>query len=186
VSTLAILAVFNGQLRSIDVIGIVITVSGVLVVSGIFNSRRSEKRLTPGVLYGLATLFLWGIAYALLGQAVVSIGWQKSVLIDITSGMLALFSVFALTSIHELKGLLSNSYFKDKFIIGTAVLQLSGGVIFSIGLAHTHSTAIMTTISSCYPSITIYLALKHFDERKRLILVLGSLITIIGVIVLTF
>lgn len=45
--------------------------------------KRSQRKITRGLAYALATLVLLGCAFALLGEAVSRLGWQKATLIDI-------------------------------------------------------------------------------------------------------
>jgi uncharacterized membrane protein len=178
------LLIFNGLLRTIDLLGIVIVVTGIAIASGLLGAKSSERKLNPGVLYALATIFLWGVAYALIGQSVAAIGWQKSVLIDTSSGLIALYAVLALTERKALRASLNTKYIKDKFITSTAAIQLSGGIVFTIGLAHSKSPAVITAIAACYPSITALLAFKHLGEKKHKINLIGSFLTIAGVIIL--
>ncbi|MEK7599883.1 MAG: DMT family transporter [Patescibacteria group bacterium] len=185
ISTLAILLLFNGSLRSLDILGILIVVVGIVTASGIFESKQSERRISRGVLFGFTTFILWGFAYALLSQAVESIGWQKATLIDTFTGLIALLLILFFVVGHNLKQSLDISFLKDRFILITAFTQLFGGIIFAIGLAHSQSPAVITAISACYPALTVFLALRHFDEKKQTIPIIGGLVAVAGIIILS-
>ncbi len=185
VSAAAVLLLFHTHVSSHDLFGILVIVIGIVAASGVVGDRKSNQKLTPGVLYGLLTLLVWGIAYALLGQAVSRIGWEKSTLIDMGSGFVALIVVLTLTAKRALRASLHFRFATDRFIVGAAFIQLLGGIIFAIGLAHARSSAVITAISATYPALTIFLALKYLEEKKRVISLAGSALTIIGVVLLT-
>jgi uncharacterized membrane protein len=185
-SALVAVAVFGIVLRPLDVIGIVVTVVGITIASGILNTSKSEKRLTSGVFYSLATFILWGLAYALLAKSVTSMGWQKSAVVDTLSGLVALVIVITMTGERKAWHSFKSGIFKDKYVLGTASAQLLGGIVFTFGLAHARSTTVLTTIAATYPALTILLAIKHLNEKKQLFSIAGAFITMMGVIILSF
>ena len=77
VTTLLVLTVLGGSLTWIQIMGILLVITGIVAASGIFETKPGERRLSKGVIYALMTFVFWGIAFAFLGQAVVTIGWQK-------------------------------------------------------------------------------------------------------------
>ena len=190
VSLLILLGVFGGTLPSIEIVGIIVTVIGIVIASGLGDIRKSETKLTVGIGYGIAAFLLWGLAYAMLGKSVNLIGWQKSALIDTCAGFIALMVVLALISLKDpnqkLGRLFKSKAYTDKYVLGTALVQLSGGIIFTIGLAHAQSGSVITAISATYPALTILLAVKHFGEKKKLVPLTGAFITILGVVILSF
>jgi uncharacterized membrane protein len=185
VSTLIVLSVFGGSLRVLEMVGILITVVGLSMASGLLDIKKSDKKFTVGVVYGIISFLLLGLAYAMLGESVVQIGWQKSALIDTFAGLLALVVTLALISRQNLKKALQERSYGDKFVLLTALAQLIGGIVFTIGLAHAKSAAVITAISATYPVLTIFLALTHFGEKKQLVPLIGAFITIAGVIILS-
>lgn len=186
VSMLILLGIFGGSLHPIQIFGILVTIIGIVVASGLFDIRKSEKKLTAGVVYGITTFLLWGVAYAMLGKSVGIMGWQKSALIDTCAGLAALIIVLALISHQNLGKLFKSKAYKDKYVLGTALIQLLGGIIFTVGLAHAQSSAVITAISASYPALTVFLALKHFGEKKQFAPLTGAFVTILGIIILSF
>jgi drug/metabolite transporter (DMT)-like permease len=185
ISVLIALVVFGVSLRTLDVVGILVAVAGVVIASGLYGIKRSERKFTPGVAYGITAFLLWGLAYAMLAKSVTTIGWQKSALVDTLAGLIALTIVLALTSDRKTWLNIKTKSFKDPYVLGTAFIQLIGGIAFTIGLEHARSTAVITTISATYPALTIFLALKHFEEKRQILPIAGAALAIIGVIILS-
>lgn len=185
ISTLVLLLFFQTKLTILELVGVFIIVLGVVLASGIMETKQSERKFSTGLIYASLTVVLWGSAYALLGQAVNTIGWQKATLVDTLAGFISLFSLFAITQREALKKSLHLDQAKNPFIIGTALTQLLGGIIFTIGISKTKSPAIIIALSATYPALTILLALKHLDEKKQLSSLAGAFLTIIGVVILT-
>jgi drug/metabolite transporter (DMT)-like permease len=185
ITTLIVIVFFGGVLRFMDILGIIIVVGGIVIASRMLPFKKSQNLVTRGVLYGFLTFIFWGLGYAMLGQAVSKIGWQKATLIDIFSGLIALLVIIIFTLDQKLRKNMAFANFTDKYILTVAIIQLLGGVIFSYGLAHARSIAVITTISASYPALTILLALKYFGEKKSLVPLIGAFITVGGIIVLS-
>jgi drug/metabolite transporter (DMT)-like permease len=185
VSLLIILLIFGGSLKPLEIVGIVIVVIGIAIASGILNTNKSERRLSKGIIYALLTVVIWGIAYALVGKSVASLGWQKATLVNFYAGLAIL--PIALTIIvgkQFWKGI-NRNIVKDKYIITAAITQSLGGVVFNIGVSHTTSSAVITAISASYPALTIFLALKGLKEKAKTVSLIGAFTTIIGIVVLS-
>jgi uncharacterized membrane protein len=185
ISVIITVVIFGGVLRPLDTIGILVAMVGVIIASGLLNIKRSERKFSPGIVYAIVAFILWGLAYAMLAKAVTTIGWQKAALVDTTSGLIALLVVIAMTSGGKTWRNIKTKSFKDPYILATAFVQLLGGIAFTIGLEHARSTAVITAISATYPALTIFLALKHFGEKKQMIPIGGATLTIIGIIILS-
>jgi uncharacterized membrane protein len=184
VTTILVLAVFGGSLSGSQMLGIALIIAGIIAASGLFGAKTSERRITAGVGYGLLTFLAWGVAFALLGQGVAAIGWQKGTLVDIWFEFLAILIMLPLLG-HKAALVKGYRVYIDKFIIGSALIQLFGLVIFDVGLTITSSTAVITAISASYPALTVFLAWKHLGEKQTVIPLAGAVVTVIGVIVLS-
>lgn len=188
ITVLITVMVFGGMLLPLDLLGISLATIGVVIASGLLSITRSERKFTPGVMYGIAAFLLWGVSYAMLAVAVTAIGWQKAALVDTTVGLIALIAVIALTSGKKTWRNMRAKRFmglRDPFILAAAFVNLLGGIAFTIGLEHARSTAVITAISATYPALTIFLALKLFGEKRQLVPLGGALLAIVGVIVLS-
>jgi drug/metabolite transporter (DMT)-like permease len=185
VSTAVVLLLFGGTLRRMDIIGIIVVVTGIAIASGILNTSKSERRLSKGIIYALLTVVIWGLAYALIGKSVSALGWQKASLVDFYAGLAVLPLVLTLVAGKKFWKSVNSSLIKDKYIITSAIAQTFGGIIFSIGLTHARSSAVLTAISATYPALTIFLALKGLKEKAQTTSLIGAFITILGIIVLS-
>ncbi len=183
VTTLLVLGVLGGRLSALQITGILFIVIGIVAASGINQPTGNKKRLTKGVVMALCTFVFWGVSFAFLGQAVDVIGWQKTTLIDIWLEFLAILFIVPFFG-HKLSRY-DFSLMKDKFIVGTALVQLFGLVVFDYGLTHAVSTAVITAISASYPALTIFLAIRILKEKQTVIALLGGLVTVVGVIILS-
>lgn len=184
VTTLIVVLIFKGSLSPVETAGILVVVAGIILTSGLLELKNAEKKLTPGVAYALLTFLLWGMAYALLGRSVAILGWEKSTLVDFWAGSIALFITLNFTAGRKIGSYLKEKYYKDKYVIGAGLIQLIGGIVFSIGLKHSSSTAVITAVSATYPALTIFLAIRNLSEKKRLWRLVGAFVTIGGVIIL--
>lgn len=185
ITTALVVIFFNETLQLLDLVGIVIVVIGIIVASGVLELRNNSQKVSKGVRYALITLSLWGVGFVFLGEAIDRIGWEKSYLVDLLAGLLAITVYLTLTTGKKAWRNMSLEGFKDRYIIGASVLQLFGGLIFSIGLSRASSTAVITAISASYPAFTIFLALKYLGEKKIFVPLAGAFVTIFGVIILS-
>jgi len=186
ITTLAVLVLFGGSIDRLHLLGIFVVLAGIIVTSGIADAKKSDRKISSGVVYALLTFFIWGVAFALLGKAVSLVGWEKATLLDIYLEVVAVFIALPVLLGRSILKKQRLSLVKDKFILGAAVIQLFGVVIFNIGLTKATSAAIITAIAASYPALTIFLAVKHLGEKKQLIPLLGAFVTIIGIVILSY
>lgn len=188
VTTGLALALFHAHLSALEVAGIVLTVLGILVASGLLTLKRSERKLGRGPAFALLAAFTWGIGYVFLAQAMRYLNWEFASLVEFTSVSVMLVTLVPFIKGKEIvsartiaKGLTS------RFVIGAAVIQLLGVIALNLGIAKStaSSGAVVTAISACYPILTIFLALKKFDERVRLLPLAGAMVGVVGVVVLS-
>jgi drug/metabolite transporter (DMT)-like permease len=135
-------------------------------------------------LLALSAALLWGIGYALLGQAINEHNWQAITLVQLITMTVVLGIVLFAARHYEPispRGLLS--VMRSRFIIGAGVVQILAVIAINIGfsIGQTTGTAVVA-ISSAYPLLTIALALYHFQERLTLWTAAGIAATIGGTI----
>ena len=188
VTTAVALVVFHARLSTREIIGVILTVFGIAAAAGLLNLKRSNYRLAKGPVFALFTALAFGIGYAFLAQSIKRIDWQLASLVDYGFAAIA-FLVFI--PIIKGKEVISpraiKRGLKNKFILVTSVVQLAGIASLEIGISRSTVTggAVVTAISASYPIITIFLAVKHFDEKARLIPLAGAFIGVAGIIVLS-
>lgn len=185
ISLLVVLTIFGGSLKLLDILGIIIVVIGIAIASGLLNTKKSERRLSKGIVYALLTVLIWGLAYALVGKSVTDLGWQKATLINFYAGLAVLPIALTVIAGKQFWKGINHKFVSDKYVISAGIAQSLGGVIFNIGVSHTSSSAVITAISASYPALTIFLALKGLKERAKAISLIGAFTTIIGIVVLS-
>jgi drug/metabolite transporter (DMT)-like permease len=184
VAALAGVVAFGTKLTLPQLIGIVLLVSGTMLIAGLVTAPKSERHLTKGPMMALSAALLWGLSYALLGQAIDEHNWQAVTLVQ-QIAMAAVLGIVALLARNyeaiSPRGLLS--VLRSRFIIGAGTVQVLAVVAINIGFSISKTTGTeVVAISSTYPLLTVALALYHFEERLTLWSAAGIAATIGGTI----
>lgn len=179
-----VLLVFKAHLSHMEIAGVLITVFGIILASEV-TSKRRKAALSSGFKLALLTLIFWGIAFAFFGRSVNFMGWQKATLIDFWTA-----SIFYILWQGWLEGekflkRLRPSHAFSPYILGNGLLLLVGWVVFAYGLSRSHTSAVITAIAATYPALTILLSFKYLGEKKKLIPIIGAVITLAGVVILS-
>lgn len=188
-TTIIVIAVFKAHLSLIDCIGIVMIVVGVTAASGLLSIDRDKRKITPGIKLAILTSCMWGLAFALLAQAINRFGWKNASLIEISS-VAVFMSIIA--KFFKKREVISIQRIKEgacnKFLLLNTFIGLLGFVAISVALSKSTANggAVATAISSSYPVITILLALKHFKEKVKPLALSGAFVGIAGVVLLSF
>ncbi len=188
ITTVLALSVFHARLTSREIIGILLTVVGILLASGLISTTKGSRKITKGPALALLTAILWGLGYAVISQAIKRIDWQ---LTSLMSGTFAALTVILLLPLTGRKAELSWSQVRlglsDKNILYAGSIQLCGAIALDIGISRSTdvSGAVVTALSATYPLLTIFLALKYLAEKTKFIPLTGAVVGIIGVIVLS-
>ena len=187
VTTALAVAAFGGTLSGLQYFAIGIILAGIFVVNELLATIRRHQVLRPGPLWALSAAVCWGIGYALVAQAIARLGWQTATLFELLAMMVG-FAIYvpfvdrkALTATHLQAGL------TNKNIWGAGLISLTAATSFNLGLSHDASSgAIVATISSFYPSLTVLLALRHFaEERVSAAQLSGVVLSIAGIVLLS-
>jgi drug/metabolite transporter (DMT)-like permease len=186
VTTLLLVLAFGHNLSTIQGLGILLVLGGILVASGLF-SKASRSKLGKGPLYALVTALFWGISWALIAQGIDLVGWQFTMFVEMIFSTLTFAIVWPLIKGEEsLQTKNVRPMLKNKFLLGASVLQLLGFLSLNIGIMEAIDlAAVAVAVSATYPVLTVFLALKHFGEEKQLVPLLGGFVGIVGVIVLS-
>lgn len=102
VTTLLVITLFHNNLQLFEILGIILTVAGIMVTSGLLGVKRSELKLDAGVAMALIACVAWGIMFALLGNAVSIIGWEKGTLIEVWFMVVGCLALLPLIKAREL------------------------------------------------------------------------------------
>jgi len=187
-TTLFALVIFHASLTAKDLIGIVLIVIGVMVASGLLAARTTKQGIGKGPAFALLAAVTWGVGFTLLAQAVKHGDWQLVTAVQYVFGALTVVTAVPFIKGEEVISLKTvRKGLSNKFVLGTGVIDIFGYVALSIGISKStaSSGAIVTAISACYPILTIFLALKHFNEEAKLVPLLGAFVGIAGVVMLS-
>jgi drug/metabolite transporter (DMT)-like permease len=139
-------------------------------------------------MFALGSALLLGVGFAIFAQAAQRLAWPSVTLIEYLAVNVVVVAIAPIlgqkehTTWHAVaRGL------RNRFVYGVAVLWMIGFLALNFAIAHSTSSggAVATAVSACYPIITVFLALKHFDEKTELVPLLGAFVGIAGVVLLS-
>jgi drug/metabolite transporter (DMT)-like permease len=170
-------------------LGILLVVLGIIAASGLLTLKKSKRKISRGPAFALFAALVWGIGFALLAQAIKSGDWQIVSVVEfsfVTITLLVLIPFIKGTEVISLETVKQG--FLSKFVLGASLIQLLGVVALNLGISKSTASggAVITAISACYPILTIFLALKHFEEEVKVVPLLGAFVGIFGVVILSF
>jgi drug/metabolite transporter (DMT)-like permease len=177
---------FHALLSAAEGIAVAVIVLGIMAASGLFGTDKAERALSAGPRMALLTTVLWGVAYPLLGQAIIASGWEVVTLIQLVAMVPVLGAMMALRRGRErVTTALVLRAFRSLPVIAAGVLQMLAVLAINIGygLDQAAGTMVVAT-SAAYPVITMALALRHFDERTDRVALVGAAATVAGVLML--
>jgi drug/metabolite transporter (DMT)-like permease len=187
-TTLLAVLLFHAHISFAAMVGVLLVVVGTIAASDLLPTQKAKRRgLTRGPTFALLSALAWGVGFALLGQAIRRMDWQSVSLIQLSFVAVSLLA--ALPFIGGREPLTRETIarrVKSTFVVGAGIFQLAGVMALNIGMARSAASggAIVTAISACYPILTVFLAVKHFRERVRVMRLLGALGGVLGVVVL--
>jgi drug/metabolite transporter (DMT)-like permease len=186
VITILALAVFDGALNGVQVGAIAIIVLGVMTASGLFTNKEAGRRIGKGPLLGIWSVLFYGTGFSLMAQSVGEVGWQTATLLQAISGTAVFAVLVPLVRGKERPFAIWRQGFTNRFVIGGTIAGWGAMIVMNIAFSHDLSGgAVAGAIASCYPVLTILLALKHFKEEFQLIPMLGAAASIGGVVILS-
>lgn len=178
-SLLAVL-MLGETLTPVHGLGVVVTISGVILVS--IQSRKAVgAETTPrgsGIVYALLAFAVFGFLYLAIKLVVVPLGvWLPILMLRWVSACILAVSLFASGRSLALPKL-------DSFrLVGpVAVLDTFGNIAYNLGVI-AGSIAIVSTLSGLFSSVTIGFAWVWLRERLAMHQLIGIL-TILGGIIL--
>ncbi len=186
VTALCLVLLFGHSLSLYQGVGVGVVTIGIVAASGMFERVKNGRRLSKGPLLGLVAALFWGLAWALIAQAVERIGWQLTSAVELSLSAIAFLPFLPLLNRVEpgmVRRLLPS--LRSVVLVGSGILMEVGFLAVSIGidLVPDLATAIVV-ISSCYPVIVVFLALRHLGEKFDPIPIAGAFVALAGVVVM--
>lgn len=179
-------ALFGALIVPAQIIGIVMIVLGVMVASGILQLQSSERRAHKGPLLALGAAVGWGVGLGFVAHAMTLMTWPGVFLIEMLAAPVVLLVIAVTIKRDEPVSLpLVAASLRSRVMWGAGLTQMLGLLVLNLGLARfKDSGVVIVAISSCYPALTTFLALRHLREKVPLIPLMGGLMGVAGVVAL--
>lgn len=173
----------------VQILGIVLVVGGVMIASGLVSSSATQKqKIGKGPLLALVPAAGWGLSWVWIYRAMEVMSWQAVFMVEMLMAppVILLLARFIKSKEEVLSlGSLAKSW-RVPELLCVAVMQMSALLAINIGISKfPENTAVIVALSSAYPVLTIFLALRHLNERIPLLPLAGGVVGVIGVVVLS-
>jgi drug/metabolite transporter (DMT)-like permease len=180
------------SLRGLQVAGVTVTIVGAVLTSTDARALRAgTHKMPPGLPWGIASAFLFGIATYTLGWATQRAGWLPALwLARVTAA-----SIFAVAAIVVLlvrgrrrapvagRSAVGRSALAFAMMLG--LVDLIGTISYSRG-AEIGLVSIVTAVSATYPLIPVFGSVALFGERPAPNQYAGVAMVIAGLMLLGF
>lgn len=169
-----------------EIIGIVITIGGVSLVllSQSWNEDLSSSNMV-GIFYGILSMLCMSGSVILAKQALAETPSIQATFIRMFTGMLGVFIFSIITG--QTSGFLKpfmNLKVSFHFLIAVSVVTFGGFWLSLVGVKYL-DVAIANTLNSTEPLFALPLVVIFLKERITFPMIIGSMISIGGVIILT-
>ncbi len=157
----------------------IIVVGTVLVSYGHGQGKESNsKKLAAGMGWAFLTLFAWG-AYAFLSALLaISIGWFNAGFYIILSSI-AVFLVYGFLSKQDFQFGKGNLL----YLVPVAAFDVAASLSYNLGVTASY-TAVVATITSASPFVTVLLAAIFMRERLTAVQKVGVMLILAGIVLL--
>lgn len=185
--TTALLILFGVVLSIPQTIGIILVVAGIVLAAGLLDSKLTTKRIERGPLLGLVAAIFWGCGIGLYSQSIEIVGWQQTTLVQLIVITLTLWLLVPFIRGEENVFTDFRKKLTAPLLVGTSVVQMIGllGVNIGVGLFVEYA-AVVVAVSALYPVLTVFLALRHLDEKISRPALFGAFMAVLGVALLSF
>lgn len=181
ITTIIGLVFLGVNLRALQVLAFLIIVAGTIMLSFEFD-RSKVKRPQQGVMYALMAMMIWGVAFALFGLISEGVQWWEQ------HFLLNLFLMPSATAMLLLrpkqKKISVAGAIKNRTIIGAGLAGTVGAITFFASAALIGNVIVPAVVASASPLVTNFLAAKHEGEKLRFAQRIGSVVVVLGLIIL--
>jgi drug/metabolite transporter (DMT)-like permease len=181
-----ILAVFwlGEQPQSLDWAGISLILGGVTIVMWTRISSEQGRTGIVGAIYGLLSVIAMAVSIIIAKEALATTGSIQATFIRMAAGTIGIF-VFGQATGQILSGLgtLRQPRFFGFFLLSVAVVTFGGFWLSLVAVANL-DVAIANTLNATEPLFVLPLAAFLLKERITLPVVLGSLVTVGGIVLI--
>jgi drug/metabolite transporter (DMT)-like permease len=181
-----ILAVFwlGEQPQPLDWAGISLILGGVTIVMWTRISGEEGRTGLVGAIYGLLSVIAMAVSIIIAKEALATTGSIQATFIRMAAGTIGIF-VFGQAPGQILSGLgtLRQPRFFGFFLLSVAVVTFGGFWLSLVAVANL-DVAIANTLNATEPLFVLPLAAFLLKERITLPVVLGSLVTVGGIVLI--
>ena len=181
-----ILAVFwlGEQPQPLDWAGISLILGGVTIVMWTRISGEEGRTGLVGAIYGLLSVIAMAVSIIIAKEALATTGTIQATFIRMAAGTIGIF-VFgqATGQIFSGLGTLRQPRFFGFFLLSVAVVTFGGFWLSLVAIANL-DVAIANTLNATEPLFVLPLAAFLLKERITLPVVLGSLVTVGGIVLI--
>jgi drug/metabolite transporter (DMT)-like permease len=160
-SVLAVL-LLGELLSSGRIVGIILTITGVILISIRQRIEHNGMSLPSGIPYAMLAFALFGVLYLVMKLVVPSLGvWVPVLMLRwVSAGLLGLYLLGSKRG-FSVAGMGLGSF---SLVISVAVLDTLGNILFNLGIV-SGSVALVATLSGLFSAVTIGLAWVRLRER---------------------
>jgi drug/metabolite transporter (DMT)-like permease len=168
-------------ITQIQGIGIVITILGILFTSFRYGDikKMNLRKPIPGIPEDLVSVVVWGVNLVIIGFLVQNLGWFLPIMFA-RCGIFFFAAGYSVVKKVDLK-------FKQNIksiIVLSGLASVLGFFAWSIGV-NAENISLVSTISSCFPLVTIILARIFYKEKTELVQKLGMIGIISGIVIIS-
>jgi len=160
------------------ILGIVVTISGILLISLRSQTTGHPNKPAPasGILYAFSAFVLFGLLYLAMKLVVVILGiWLPILILRWVSA-----SILAISLIASGRNFSPPSSKPFLIVVFVGVLDTFGNIAFNLGVV-SGSVAIVATLSGLFSAVTVGLAWLFLRDRISMFQMLGILAVLGGV-----
>jgi drug/metabolite transporter (DMT)-like permease len=172
------------QPQSLDWAGISLILGGVTIVMWTRISSEQGRTGIVGAIYGLLSVIAMAVSIIIAKEALATTGSIQATFIRMAAGTIGIF-VFGQATGQILSGLgtLRQPRFFGFFLLSVAVVTFGGFWLSLVAVANL-DVAIANTLNATEPLFVLPLAAFLLKERITLPVVLGSLVTVGGIVLI--
>lgn len=172
------------QPQPLDWAGIALVLSGVTVVMWSRMGRSATRTGLTGVLYGLLSVVAMSVSIIIAKEALETVGTVQATFVRMLAGAVGVFLVGQIRG-QLLNGLgaLRQSRVLGLFLMSVIVVTFGGFWLSLVAIAHV-DVSIANTLNATEPLFVLPLAAIVLKERITPPVVLGSLATVAGIVLI--
>jgi drug/metabolite transporter (DMT)-like permease len=186
VLTVFFAVIFLGEVLTLNMsIGIAMVISGIaIVLYAKISNEEKKKNSIKGVIYGLLSVICMSISIIIAKKGLASVSALQATFIRILAGTFGLF-IWGLASgnLRTMASPFKERALLKKIFTAVCIVTLGGFWLYHVALKYT-DVVIASTLNATEPLFVIPLAALFLKERITFGVVIGTIISVCGIIIL--